>query len=97
MISSGQATPILAGSPQKQSLQRGPSSFFSSPEKKSSVHASPTRGMLMGDGYEERRKGTSTCMSSKQKASITIRENARHTDTYIKSNNIYRNSKVVEG
>jgi hypothetical protein len=62
MISSGQATPILAGSPQKQSLQRGPSSFFSSPEKKSSVHASPTRGMLMGDGYEERRKGTFICL-----------------------------------
>lgn len=56
MISSGQATPILAGSPQKKH-QRGPS-FFSSPEK-ASIHASPTRGMLMGDGYDsfDRRKG----------------------------------------
>jgi hypothetical protein len=48
--SSGQSTPILAGSPQKQ--QQRPS-FFSSPQK--SVMQSPTRGMLMGD--VEHRKG----------------------------------------
>ena len=68
---SGQPTPILAGSPQKQSLSRG-NSFFS-PEKfglgggkgKDELggqprYASPTRGNLMGSdgaGYGDIRKG----------------------------------------
>lgn len=54
--SSGQSTPILAGSPQKQ--QQRPS-FFSSPQK--SVMQSPTRGMLMGD-MEHRKGEDRVCM-----------------------------------